>query len=48
VEKPQGKRPLGGSRRRRDDNINADVKEIVWKGVDCIDLSQIQTGGRLL
>ena len=48
VEKPQGKRPLGRSRRRWDYNVNAGVKEIVRKGVNCIDLSEVQICGRLL
>jgi hypothetical protein len=47
VEKPQGKRPIGRSRRRWNYNINAGVKEIFWKGVDCIDLSEEQICGRL-
>jgi hypothetical protein len=47
VEKHQGNGPLGRSRRRWDYNINAGVKEIVWKGVDCVDLSEVQIYGRL-
>jgi hypothetical protein len=47
VEKPQGKRPLGRSRRRWDYNINTGVKTIVWNGVDCIDLSEVRICGRL-
>jgi hypothetical protein len=47
VEKPQGKSPLGRPRRRWDYNINVGVKEIVWKGVDCIGLSEVQICDRL-
>jgi hypothetical protein len=35
VGKPEGKRPLGRSRRRWVDNIKIDLREI-----DCIDLAQ--------
>jgi hypothetical protein len=34
VGKPEGKRPLGRPRRRWVDNINIDLKEIGWNGVD--------------
>jgi hypothetical protein len=30
VEKPEGKRPLGRTIRRRDDNINMDLQEVGW------------------
>jgi hypothetical protein len=35
VGKPEGKRPLGKPRRRREDNIKVDLKEIcgVWSGL---------------
>ena len=32
--KPEGIRPLGTARRRWEDNIRMDLKEIVWDGVD--------------
>jgi hypothetical protein len=32
VEKPEGIIPLGRSRRRLDDNINIDLREIAWGG----------------
>jgi hypothetical protein len=35
-----GKSPLGRSRRRRDDNIKIDLREIAWDGMDWIDLAQ--------
>jgi hypothetical protein len=40
VGKPEGKRPLRKPRRRWVDNIKMDVREIVWSGVDWIDLAQ--------
>jgi hypothetical protein len=33
VGKPEGKRPLGRSRHRWEDNIKMDLKEIGWKDV---------------
>jgi hypothetical protein len=40
VGKPEGKRPLGRPRLRGVDNINMDIKEIGWDGVDWIALAQ--------
>jgi hypothetical protein len=40
VGKPEGKRPLGRSRRTRVDNIKMDLREIGWDGVDWVDLAQ--------
>jgi hypothetical protein len=40
VGKPEGKRPLRGSRRRWVNNIKMDLKEIGWDGMDWIDLAQ--------
>jgi hypothetical protein len=40
VVKPEGKRPLGRPRRRWLDNIKVDLKEMVWGGMDWIDLAQ--------
>jgi hypothetical protein len=34
VEKPEGKRPLGRSRRRWADNIKMNLREIGWGGLD--------------
>jgi hypothetical protein len=39
VGKPEGKRPLGRPRRRKD-NIEMDLREIGWDGMDWIDLAQ--------
>jgi hypothetical protein len=40
VGKPEGKRPLGRSRRRWEDNIKMDLREIGLGGMDWIDLAQ--------
>jgi hypothetical protein len=34
VGKPEGKRPLGRSRRRWVDNIKIDLREVGWGGMD--------------
>jgi len=39
VEKPEGKRTLGGPRRRWEDKIVMDLREVGWKGVDWIHLA---------
>jgi hypothetical protein len=36
----EGKRPLGRSRRKRDDNIKLDVKVKGYGDVDCIQLAE--------
>jgi hypothetical protein len=38
--KPEGKRPLGRSRRRWEDGIRMDLREIGWGSVDWIQLAQ--------
>jgi hypothetical protein len=38
VGRPEVKRPLGRPRRRWEDNIQVDIQEIGWKGVDFIDV----------
>jgi hypothetical protein len=38
--KPEGKRPLGRTRRRLVDSIKLDFGEIIWDDVDWIDLAQ--------
>jgi hypothetical protein len=38
--KPEGKRPLGRPRRRREDSIRMNLREIGWGGMDWIDLAQ--------
>jgi hypothetical protein len=39
VGNPEGKRPLGGPRRRWEDNIKIDLREVGFRGVDCIHLA---------
>jgi hypothetical protein len=48
VEKPEGRRPLGRPRRRWEDNIKMDFREVGWGGVDCIDLAQDRDRWRAL
>jgi hypothetical protein len=40
VGKPEEKRPLGRRRRKWEDNIRMDLREIGWEGVDCMYLTQ--------
>jgi hypothetical protein len=40
VRKPERRIPLGRSRRRRDDNVKRDLREIGWGCMDWIDLAQ--------
>jgi hypothetical protein len=40
VGKPEGKRPLGRSRRRWVDNVEIFLRERGWDGMDWIDLTQ--------
>jgi hypothetical protein len=40
VGKPAGRRPLGRPRRRWEDNIKMDLREVGWGGVDWINLAQ--------
>jgi hypothetical protein len=48
VGKPEGKRPLGRPRRRWEDNIRLDLREIGWGGMDWIDLAQDRDQWRAL
>jgi hypothetical protein len=40
VGKPEGKRQLGKPRRRQEDNIEKDIQEVGYVGIDWIDLAQ--------
>jgi hypothetical protein len=40
VGKPEGKKPLGRPRRRREDGVKMDLMEIGWGGVEWIHLAQ--------
>jgi hypothetical protein len=48
VGKPEEKRPLGIPRRRWEDNIKMDLREIGWGGMDSIDLAQDRDQWRAL
>jgi hypothetical protein len=48
VGKPEGKRPLRRPRRRWANNIKIDLREIVWDGMDWIDLAQDRDQWRAL
>jgi hypothetical protein len=48
VGKPEGKRPLGRPRRRWDDNIRLDLREIGWEGMDWMYLDQDRKQWRTL
>jgi hypothetical protein len=48
VGKPEGKRPLGRTRRRWEDNIRMDLREIGWGDIDWIDLAQDRDQWRAL
>jgi hypothetical protein len=43
VGKPERKRPRGRPRRRWEDNIKTDLREIGWGGMDLIDLALVST-----
>jgi hypothetical protein len=40
VEKPEGKRPCGRTRRRWENNIKTELREIMWEAADWIHLTQ--------
>jgi hypothetical protein len=46
VGKPEGKRPLGRRRRRWEDGIRMDLREIGWEGVYWIRLADDRDLGR--
>jgi hypothetical protein len=48
LEMPEGKRPLESSRRVWADNIKMHLREIVWGGMDLIDLAQDRDQWRAL
>jgi hypothetical protein len=48
VERPEGRRPLGRSRRRWEDNIKMDLGEIEFGDVDWIHLAQDRDTWRAL
>ena len=48
VGKPEGKRPLGRPRRRWEDNIKMDLKEVGCGGMEWIELAQDRDRWRAL
>jgi hypothetical protein len=48
VGKPEGKRPLGGSRYRWEDNIKKEFQEVGCGGMDWIELDQDRDRWRAL
>jgi hypothetical protein len=46
VGKREGKRPRGRTRRRWEDNIRMDLREIGWESVDWVHLAQITSQWR--
>jgi hypothetical protein len=48
VGRPHGKRPLGRSRHRGEDNIKIDLEKLQWGSVDWIDLAEDRERGRTL
>jgi hypothetical protein len=48
VGKPEEKRPLGRPRRRWEDNIRMDLKEIGWGGMDWIYLAEVRDQWRAI
>jgi hypothetical protein len=48
VGKPEGRRPLGRSRHRWEDNIKMDLRDVGCGGVDWIDLAQDRDRWRAL
>ena len=40
VDKPEGNRPIGKSKRRWEDNIKLHLKETGWEGVDLIHVGE--------
>jgi hypothetical protein len=48
VGKPEGKSPLGRPRRRWEDNIRMDLREIGWNSMDWMDLAQDRVQWRAL
>jgi hypothetical protein len=48
VGKPEGKRPLGGNKRRWEDSIKMDLQEMGCGCMDCIELVQDRDRWRAL
>jgi hypothetical protein len=48
IGKPEGKRPIGSTRCRWEDNIRMDHRETGWEVVDCMHLDQVMHQWRAL
>jgi hypothetical protein len=48
VRKPEGKRQLGRPKRKWEDNIKMDLREVGWNGMNWIDLAQDKDQWRAL
>jgi hypothetical protein len=48
VGKPEGRKPLERPRRRWEDNIKMDLREVGWGGMDWINLAQDKDRWRAL
>jgi hypothetical protein len=48
VGKREGRRTLGRPRRRWENNIKMDLREVGWGGMDCINLAQNRDRWRVL
>jgi hypothetical protein len=48
VGEPEGKKPLGRPRRRWENNIKMELRELGWGGMDCIDVAQDRNQWRAL
>jgi hypothetical protein len=48
VGKPEGRRPLERPRRRWEDNIKMDLREVGWGGMDWINVAQDRDRWRAL
>jgi hypothetical protein len=48
VGRPEGRRPLGRPRRRWEDNIKMDIREVGWEDTNWIDLAQDRDRWRAL
>ena len=46
--KPEGRRPLGRPRHRWEDNIKMDIQEVIFVGMDWIELAQDRDRWRAL